>query len=56
MFCLGTAKCLFYRKKALKCHPDKNPDDPNAANTFHVLSKALEILTDAPARAAYDKV
>ena len=19
-----------YRKKALKCHPDRNPDDPNA--------------------------
>ncbi len=19
-----------YRKKAQKCHPDKNPDDPNA--------------------------
>jgi curved DNA-binding protein CbpA len=19
-----------YRKRALKCHPDKNPDDPNA--------------------------
>lgn len=24
-----------YRKKALKCHPDKNPDDPKAAELFH---------------------
>ncbi|XP_045773460.1 dnaJ homolog subfamily C member 17 [Maniola jurtina] len=45
-----------YRKKALQCHPDKNPDDPKAAETFHELSNALEILTDTAARAAYDKV
>ncbi len=44
-----------YRKKALKCHPDKNPDNPKAAEEFHELSKALEILTDESARAAYDK-
>ncbi|CAK1543131.1 unnamed protein product [Leptosia nina] len=45
-----------YRKKALQCHPDKNPDDPKAAETFHELSRALEILTDKSARNAYDKV
>ncbi|XP_063039729.1 dnaJ homolog subfamily C member 17 [Engraulis encrasicolus] len=45
-----------YRQKALKCHPDKNPDNPKAAELFHQLSQALEILTDAAARAAYDKV
>lgn len=39
-----------YRKKALKCHPDKNPDDPKAAETFNQLSKALEILCDKEAR------
>lgn len=44
-----------YRKRALKCHPDKNPDDPKAAELFHELSKALEVLTDAAAKAAYDK-
>lgn len=44
-----------YRKQALKCHPDKNPDDPKAAELFHQLAKALEILTDAAAKAAYDK-
>lgn len=45
-----------YRKKALQCHPDKNPDDPNAGKKFHLLSKVLEILTDDAARSAYDKV
>ncbi|CAD6991187.1 dnaJ homolog subfamily C member 17 [Ceratitis capitata] len=45
-----------YRKKALECHPDKNPDNPKAAELFHELSKALEILTDTSARDAYDKV
>ncbi|XP_017040054.1 dnaJ homolog subfamily C member 17 [Drosophila ficusphila] len=45
-----------YRKKALDCHPDKNPDNPKAVERFHELSKALEILSDESARAAYDKV
>ncbi|KAG7204222.1 hypothetical protein KM043_002052 [Ampulex compressa] len=45
-----------YRKKALSCHPDKNPDNPRAAELFHQLSHVLEILTDTSARAAYDKV
>uniref|UniRef100_A0A9L0TK69 DnaJ homolog subfamily C member 17 n=1 Tax=Equus caballus TaxID=9796 RepID=A0A9L0TK69_HORSE len=45
-----------YRQKALSCHPDKNPDNPRAAELFHQLSQALEVLTDAAARAAYDKV
>uniref|UniRef100_A0A286XEE5 J domain-containing protein n=1 Tax=Cavia porcellus TaxID=10141 RepID=A0A286XEE5_CAVPO len=42
-----------YRQKALSCHPDKNPDNPKAAELF---PPALEVLTDAAARAAYDKV
>ncbi|XP_002718024.1 dnaJ homolog subfamily C member 17 [Oryctolagus cuniculus] len=45
-----------YRQKALSCHPDKNPDNPKAAELFHQLSQALEVLTDAAARAAYDKI
>jgi len=45
-----------YRKKALKCHPDKNPDNPKAAEEFHLLSRALEVLTDEAARKAYDNV
>ncbi|XP_005509910.2 dnaJ homolog subfamily C member 17 isoform X1 [Columba livia] len=45
-----------YRQKALTCHPDKNPDNPRAAEVFHQLSQALAVLTDAAARAAYDRV
>lgn len=45
-----------YRKKALSCHPDKNPDNPRAGELFLQLSKILEILTDVSARSAYDKV
>ncbi|CAL8144111.1 unnamed protein product [Orchesella dallaii] len=44
-----------YRKKALKCHPDKNPDNPKAAELFHELSEVLGILTDVKAREAYDR-
>lgn len=45
-----------YRKKALQCHPDKNPDNPDAAKLFHQLTKILEVLTDESARKAYDRV
>uniref|UniRef100_A0A2K5D5E7 DnaJ homolog subfamily C member 17 n=1 Tax=Aotus nancymaae TaxID=37293 RepID=A0A2K5D5E7_AOTNA len=42
--------------RPLSCHPDKNPDNPKAAELFHQLSQALEVLTHAAARAAYVKV
>ncbi|XP_055496925.1 dnaJ homolog subfamily C member 17 isoform X1 [Leucoraja erinacea] len=45
-----------YRQKALKCHPDKNPDNPKAVELFHQLSQALEVLTNAAAKAAYDQI
>lgn len=38
------------------CHPDKNPDNPNAGKEFRQLTAVLEILTDDAARSAYDKV
>ncbi|XP_073970276.1 dnaJ homolog subfamily C member 17 [Rhodnius prolixus] len=44
-----------YRKKALTCHPDKNPDNPQAASLFLQLSQALELLLDKSKRTAYDK-
>jgi DnaJ family protein C protein 17 len=33
-----------YRVKALKCHPDKNPDDPSCAEEFKLLLAAKEFL------------
>ncbi|KAJ9115934.1 hypothetical protein QFC22_005077 [Naganishia vaughanmartiniae] len=41
-----------YRKLSLKCHPDRNPDNPNAAQQFHTLSLALGMLTD-PSKRSY---
>ena len=42
------------RKLALKLHPDKNPDNPDAAAEFTELQKAYALLCDAEARAALD--
>merc|ERR1711976_249479 len=43
-----------FRKSALKYHPDKCPDDKNAAAKFHKLSLALKILSDKDKRIQYD--
>lgn len=39
-----------YRKRALTCHPDKNPDDANAVKLFHQLNEALKLLTNEAER------
>ncbi|EPY49937.1 DNAJ domain-containing protein Cwf23 [Schizosaccharomyces cryophilus OY26] len=43
-----------WRKTSLKYHPDKNPDDPHAADKFHLLQVAYNALTDTTMRQAYD--
>ena len=32
-----------YKKNALKWHPDKNPDDPQAGPKFLLISKAYKV-------------
>ncbi len=44
-----------YRKLALKYHPDRNPDDPEAEQNFKEISEAYEVLKDDQQRAAYDR-
>ena len=43
-----------FRMLALKKHPDKQRDNPNAAAEFNLIQRAYELLSDAPARAALD--
>jgi molecular chaperone DnaJ len=44
-----------YRTLAVKFHPDKNPDDPQAEEKFKECAEAYAVLSDAQKRAAYDR-
>ncbi|MCB9520980.1 MAG: molecular chaperone DnaJ [Myxococcales bacterium] len=44
-----------YRKLALENHPDRNPDDPEAAERFKEAAEAYSVLSDAEKRATYDR-
>ncbi|MCH3882268.1 MULTISPECIES: molecular chaperone DnaJ [Tenacibaculum] len=44
-----------YRKKAIKFHPDKNPDDTTAEENFKKAAEAYEILSDDNKKARYDQ-
>ncbi len=44
-----------YRKMALKYHPDKNPDDAAAEESFKEAAEAYEVLSDANKKSRYDQ-
>jgi molecular chaperone DnaJ len=44
-----------YRRLAMKFHPDKNPDDPEAESRFTEVKEAYEVLSDSEKRTIYDQ-
>src|SRR3982750_2344554 len=45
-----------YRKLAARFHPDKNPNDKQAAERFKEISEAYQVLGDAERRKQYDEM
>lgn len=45
-----------YRQLVFRFHPDRNPDDPDAADKFSQVRDAYAVLSDALKRRVYDSV
>uniref|UniRef100_A0A3Q2QKI5 DnaJ (Hsp40) homolog, subfamily C, member 5 gamma a n=1 Tax=Fundulus heteroclitus TaxID=8078 RepID=A0A3Q2QKI5_FUNHE len=50
-----SSSLLTWKKLALKYHPDKNPDNPDAAEKFKEINNANSILNDDNKRRIYDE-
>jgi curved DNA-binding protein CbpA len=45
-----------YRRMVFRYHPDRNPDDDQAADMFKQILEAYETLSDSEKRSTYDEV
>ncbi|MCH8202566.1 MAG: molecular chaperone DnaJ [Proteobacteria bacterium] len=44
-----------FRKLAMRCHPDRNPGNTEAARKFKAINEAYDVLSNHQKRAAYDR-
>ena len=44
-----------FKREALRVHPDRNPDDPEAEAAFKKVNEAHQVLSDDEKRAFYDR-
>ncbi|KZV84661.1 DnaJ-domain-containing protein, partial [Exidia glandulosa HHB12029] len=44
-----------YRQRSLKVHPDRHPNNPDAAAKFHELNQAYNLLLDPAKKTALDE-
>ena len=45
-----------YRALAMQYHPDRQPDDEEAARRFREITEAWQVLSDPEQRARYDSL